>query len=131
MKKKMPQETIRLVDRFMNVLRSQKDFGRVEFVILYGSAAEGRALKSSDIDLCIYYAGDRKQQASFRERLLRLLPARFDIQIFQEIPLYVRKNVLRGKEVYAKDNGFMYDTLTNTIKDYETFRPKLMQYVGG
>jgi hypothetical protein len=131
MKKKMLQETNDLLDRFMNVLSSQKDFNRVEFVILYGSVAEGRALKKSDIDLCIYYAGNRKQQSDFRERLLRLLPSRFDIQIFQEIPLYVRKNVLRGKEVYAKDSRFMYDTLTDTIKDYESFRPKLMQYVGG
>ena len=116
--------------RFMKVLKAQKDFGKVEFVILHGSAAEGRALTGSDIDLCIGYTGNKKQQSDYRQNLLKELPSRFDVQMFDMLPLYVRKNVLRGKEVYVRDKRKVYDTAMRTIKDYELFRPRLMLYLG-
>ncbi|MEA1924493.1 MAG: nucleotidyltransferase domain-containing protein [Candidatus Altiarchaeota archaeon] len=115
----------------MGVVESMDDFGRVEFILVYGSSAEGRAVEGSDIDFCVYYVGSEEEQSRFRMRLLGGLPSNFDVQIFQRLPLYVRKEVLRGKEVYVRDREFMYDVALQSIREYDLFRPYLMDYVGG
>lgn len=124
-------ETNQEISKFMEVVRSMKDFDRVEFILLYGSAAEGRAIKGSDIDLCIYYRGTKENQSRFRLRLLEKLSPNFDVQIFQQLPLYVRKEVLKGRDIYVRDREFMYDVALQNIREYDFFRPHLMDYVQG
>ena len=48
---------------------------------------------SSDIDLWIYYDGDKEEAGDFRFRLLSKLPEIFDVEIFQLLPLYIRIEV--------------------------------------
>ncbi|KAF1078012.1 nucleotidyltransferase domain-containing protein [Methanogenium sp. MK-MG] len=47
-------------------LRTLEGFENVRFIVPYGSVAEGRATETSDIDLCIYYAGTREEGQQFR-----------------------------------------------------------------
>ena len=68
-------------------LRTIEGFDKVRFIILYGSVAEGRAKKTSDIDLCIYYDGTRDEGQLFRfTALSELFDDRYDIQIFGNLP---------------------------------------------
>lgn len=119
------------IDKFMNAIRSMKDFGRVGFIVLYGSSAEKRAITGSDIDICVYYNGSKAEQLRFRQRLLERLPSNFDIQIFQQLPLYVRKEVLRGRDIYSRDKKFMYEIALQNIREYDSFKPHLMDYIEG
>ncbi|WP_245618927.1 nucleotidyltransferase domain-containing protein [Methanogenium cariaci] len=50
-----------LIHHALERLKTIEGFDRVRFIILYGSVAEGRAKETSDIDLCIYYDGDREE----------------------------------------------------------------------
>ena len=88
-------------------LRTLAGFENVRFIILFGSVAEGRATETSDIDLCIYYAGTPDEGQQFRFAALTLLcDDRYDIQIFGNLPLYVQKEVLRGRVLYCPDERF-------------------------
>ena len=112
-------------------MRTLEGFEKVRFVILYGSAAEGRARAGSDIDLCIYYDGDREEAARFRFAALSLLcDDRYDIQIFSHLPLYVRTEVLRGKVLYCPDERFLYDVAYQTIREFDDFKHRLYDYIG-
>ena len=44
----------RSVEKGIEKIKNIEGFEKVKFIILYGSAAEERMIKGSDIDLCIY-----------------------------------------------------------------------------
>ena len=112
-------------------MRTIEGFEKIRFIILYGSVAEGRARENSDIDLCIYYDGDREEAARFRFAVLsELTDDRYDIQIFSHLPLYLRTEVLRGKVVYCPDERFLYDVAYRTIREFDDFKHRLYDYIG-
>jgi len=120
-----------LVGCALERLKTVEGFERVRFIILYGSVAEGRARESSDVDLCIYFDGDREEGERFRFfALSELFDDRYDIQIFRNLPLYVRVEVLRGRVIYCSDERFLYDTALDTIREFDAFKHRLYDYIG-
>ncbi len=117
------------INLFVRKLKERKDFDRVKFVILFGSQAEGRANKMSDHDFAVYYEGDKRERFDFRVSFGGNLPDNFDLQVFQDLPLYVRKEVLKGKVVYAQDMRFVYDIAYETIKAFGDFKKYYYDYI--
>mgnify|MGYP001582993681 CR=1 FL=1 len=108
------------VKRFMSKLRKMPDFDSVKFVILYGSQANGKANKMSDYDFAIYYDGDDKERFKF---LINInFDLKYDAKVFQDLPLFIKIEVLKGKVIYAKNLTFVYDTAYETIRDFERFK---------
>ena len=105
---------------FMGKLRKMPDFHRVKFVILFGSRAEGRARKDSDYDIVVYYDGKANERFKFGISVNE--NEKFDVQIFQDLPLFIQKEVLKGKVLYAKDLGFVYDIAYDIIKRFNDFK---------
>jgi len=50
----------------------------------------------------------------------------YDIKIFQQLPLPLRMQVLKGKILYSDDLSFMYDKAYETIKEFESFKRILL-----
>ena len=124
-------ELQKAVERALRQMRQVPDFKNVRFVLLYGSAAEGRMTAGSDIDLCVYYDGNREDAALFRHVVLSQLPGlRYDIQVFQFLPLYVRVETLRGIPVFVRQERFLYETATRTLREFEDFKHRLHDYTG-
>ncbi len=112
-------------------LKTVEGFEKVRFIILYGSVAEERARAGSDIDLAVYYDGDREEAARFRfAALSELADDRYDIQIFSLLPLYIRMEVLRGRAVYCPDKRFLYHVAYRTIREFDDFKHRLYDYIG-
>ncbi|MDV2481525.1 nucleotidyltransferase domain-containing protein [Methanoculleus sp. Wushi-C6] len=121
----------RFVRHALERLKNLEGFEKVRFIILYGSVAEGRARIGSDLDLCIYYDGDREEAARFRfAALSELADDRYDIQIYSLLPLYVRTEVLRGEVIYCPDERFLYDVAYQTIREFDDFKHRLYDYIG-
>ena len=121
----------RFVRHALERMRTVEGFEKVRFIILYGSAAEGRARIGSDLDLAVYYDGDHEEAARFRfAALSELCDDRYDIQIFSHLPLYVQTEVLRGKVIYCPDERFLYDVAYRTIRDFDDFKHRLYDYIG-
>jgi len=114
---------------FMKKLKAMPDFDRVKFVILYGSYAEGNQNKMSDIDFAVYYGGEHGDRFKFRKKILGELSDDFDVQSFQDLPLYVRINVLKGKVIYENDLQFVYDVAYETIQSFEDFKYGYYDYI--
>lgn len=117
------------INLFMRKLKEMPDFNRVKFVFLFGSYSNGKQNKFSDIDFAVYYKGDSKERFKFRLNILGKLPDNFDVQIFQDLPLYVRMNVLKGKLIYNSDLDFVYDKAYETIKVFEDFKKYYYDYL--
>ena len=120
-----------ILTKELEKIKSIEGFERVRFIFLYGSAAEGRLRPDSDIDLCIYYDGSAEDAARFRFTVLSELGGdRYDVQIFQQLPLYVRAEVLKGELIYCADTRFVYDVAGETIKDFDSFKHRFYDYIG-
>ena len=118
------------IDLFLEKLKEMPNINKVKFVILFGSFSQCRQNKLSDIDFAVYFDGTPKERFKFRLKLLSKLPDDFDIQIFQDLPLYVRIEVLKGKLIYASDETFAYDIAYETLKRYEDeFKKSYEDYI--
>jgi len=100
-----------------------------EFIILYGSVSQGKDTPLSDIDVCISLSLKPKERMEVRMKLLGILPEKFDLQIFEDLPLYVQKSVLAGKLLYCKNKKKTILRAIGIIKDYEDFEPVYLNYI--
>lgn len=120
-----------MINRALEVIKSRKDFHKVQFIILYGSVSEGKNQEGSDIDLCVYYSGSQEEASRFRlETLSELLSDEYDLQIYNHLPLYIRNDVLKGKLLYSRDNHFLHDVAYQTIKEFGDFKKYYYDYIG-
>ncbi|MFA5786728.1 MAG: nucleotidyltransferase domain-containing protein [Actinomycetota bacterium] len=98
-------------------------------VLLFGSAARGEAHSASDVDVCLVlspsFSGDPSQK-----RLEYLSHFDLDVQVFQRLPLYVRRRVLKdGWVLLSKDDDALYGLALQTVKAFEDFRPHYQRYL--
>jgi predicted nucleotidyltransferase len=116
------------IDRAVQKIKSLGG-DKIRFITLYGSASEGRMKDDSDIDISVYY--DDADASEFRLKVLSdLFDDVYDIKIFQQLPLPLRMQVLRGKVLYSDDTPFMYDKAYETIKEFESFKRRYYDYLG-
>ena len=116
------------IDRAVSRIRSLGG-DKIRFIILYGSASEGRMKEDSDIDICVYYDGE--DASEFRLKVLSdLFDDIYDIKIFQQLPLPLRMEVLKGRFLYEDDTPFLYEKAYETIKEFESFKPRDYDYLG-
>jgi predicted nucleotidyltransferase len=125
-----PDEIDELVKINVEKLKNLDGFEKVRFIILYGSATEGTTREESDIDLCIDIDAEDYESSKFRLRVLSELPDFFDVQIFAQLPLYVKKEVLKGKGIFCRDEDYLYEVAISTIKEFDDFKYRYYDYIG-
>ncbi len=104
----------------------------VRFVMLYGSQAEEREMPISDIDIAVYYRASAEERFRFRMNVAGSLSSHYDIHIFQDLPLHLRKDVIsHGEILYQKDYVETFNIFLQTIREYEDFKPRLDIYYEG
>ena len=64
-------------------------------------------------------------------KILGEVNEKFDIQIFQDLPLYVKNEVLKGRVLYCPDHKILYDTDRATYQDFEEFKYRFYDYIKG
>jgi len=108
-----------------------KDFGgdRIKFIVLYGSAAKRRNTILSDIDIAVFHSGDKSERFQFRMKILGRICNKFDIQTYQDLPLYIQNEILSSGEVlYFSDYTEMFIAVMKNIREFEDFKPRLELY---
>jgi predicted nucleotidyltransferase len=123
-----------MMDRERHVARLLQRVGDdadVLAVMLYGSAARGEASATSDVDLCLVLAPVRRTAAQMSaKRLEYLQDVDLDVQVFQQLPLYIRQRVLRdGRVLFVRDEDQLYEVAFRTIQAFEDFRPRYEAYL--
>lgn len=113
------------------VLKQAKKDREVIAVFLYGSFARGEQRKDSDIDLCLVLKENYPKSKFTAKRLeyLKNVSENIDIQIFQQLPLYIRKEILKGKILLSKNEDRTYELVYKTIKEFENFRKYYYNYL--
>lgn len=102
-------------------------------VILFGSVAREEQFPSSDVDICLVLVPQTKRYDPALipcKRLEYLGQFDLDIHIFQQMPIYIRRRVLKeGKVLLVKDEDLLYDTAIRTAKAFEDFKHIYYDYL--
>lgn len=101
-------------------------------VMLFGSYARNE--KFSDIDVCVVLKQGKFDRLFLSKKRLEYLTAfpNIDIQIFQQLPLYIKMRVLKeGKTIFCRNEGLLYDLSFSTIRRFEYFKPRYLSYLEG
>ena len=125
----MKREINQLVKDFLEKVEKTQYFSKIEFVILYGSSLGLYHLDDSDVDICFYIDEDKENLTRIRLELLTEFRDKFDIQMFQLLPLYIQIEVLKGKVLYVKEEDILYEIANTTIEEYEEFYPFYLAYI--
>jgi len=104
-----------------NLLKKNKAFSRLNFIILYGSHSKGTSTPLSDIDLCLSLSLGKKERDELRLRLVSSLPDKYDLHLFEDLPSYVQVEVLKGKVLYVKNYKDLVERAISLIKEFEDF----------
>ncbi|MCX9012892.1 MAG: nucleotidyltransferase domain-containing protein [Candidatus Methanoperedens sp.] len=91
-------------------------------VLLYGSVAKGEETPRSDIDICIVAPRCPDRRGLFRDisRRLDTTLKRYDIRIFEELPLYIQIQIVQKNEIInTKDIYELYEYFYNVLKLWE------------
>ena len=114
---------MRLNRRFKEVVIKDK---QIIAVLVFGSYARENGRKESyrDIDLCLVLDKRYTDSEMFDKKLryIPLLPDKFDVNLFQQLPLYIRMRVLKeGKVILCKNEDLLYEIAYSTIKEFNTY----------
>ena len=113
------------LDNLLGEARKDKD---ILAVALFGSFVKGGYYR--DIDVCLFL----NKKLSDKKRFSKLLKYNkydlFDVKIFDELPLYIRKRVLEeGNLLLCKNEDRLYEVAFNTIKDFNLFEKYYNDYL--
>jgi len=110
------------MDRVNQIIKKAKADKDVLAVALFGSSLKG---KGRDIDLCIFIKEKKSNLEMSRKQLefLKIAKKGIDIQIFQQLPVYIRIRILKeGKILFSKDDDLLYGLAFNTLKEFESYK---------
>jgi uncharacterized protein len=93
---------------------------RARGVLLYGSHARGEAGPRSDIDLCIVAPEVADKATLWREFISHLRDDRYDVRIFELLPLRIKIAVIEeGLVVYSRDDLELYEYFHPFRREWE------------
>jgi predicted nucleotidyltransferase len=118
----------RQLERLINLA---KDDPEILAVVLYGSVARGEASRDSDVDICLVLMPLRREPSQLSaKRFVYLKEVDLDVQVFQQLPVYIRQRVLKeGKVLFVRDEDALYDVAFRTVQAFEDFRPYYRAYL--
>ena len=103
------------------------DNKHVQFIILFGSQAQGTQKKYSDTDITIGYDGPVEH--SFLIDVAAHLPNNVDVSLFHQLPLVIRDQASRGRILYARDREETIQQLQFVRKEFFRFKRHYEEHV--
>jgi hypothetical protein len=119
-----------LVERLIEKVKRDET---VLAVVLFGSRARGEETSASDVDLCLILPPGRDskiEQTNVGMAYLGYNDERLGIHVFQQLPLYIRRRVLKeGKVLFCRDLDALYGIACRTAQAFEDFKLIYRQYL--
>jgi predicted nucleotidyltransferase len=106
------------------ILTKAKKDADVVAVFLFGSRARGGSVPGSDADVCLVLRpGNYGPMVVHQKRLSYLKEGNADVHVFSQLPLYIRRRVLKeGKILLCQDDDLLYEIAFRTAQAFEDFR---------
>ncbi len=101
------------------VIEGLSNLSFVEAIMLFGSKINGNARKDSDIDIAVITKDISKNQEI---KILGFSSEKFDISIFNRLPLIIQFRIIRdGKVIFCRNEDYYHEVKFNVIRKYLDF----------
>ena len=96
-------EIRRIIEETRDILLSDIFYRKIKRIILFGTTVENKLTLSSDIDITVEFDKINLKEATlFRKRILGKTNPRVDIQVFNNLPKKIKKEIdKKGKIIYG------------------------------
>jgi len=113
----------------LKIIKKAKQDKQIIAVALFGSSLRG---KGRDIDICIFL--DKKysnlEMSKKRLEFLNGLSDEIDLQIFQQLPIYIRIRIIKeGKILFCKNLDHIYKIAIYTKQEFDFFKKAYYMYL--
>jgi len=119
-----------VVEELLAKVRQDED---VLAVFLFGSVARQEQTPLSDMDICLVLMPQSislELLSLSHKRLDYLKHTLLDIQIFQQLPLYMRRRILKeGQMLFVRDETLLYELALRTVQAFEDFKRIYTSYL--
>ncbi len=116
------------IEKLINFAKLDKE---IVSVILFGSNVRKENCRLSDVDICLVLKSrDYSAKYLSYKKLKYLKEFNLDIQIFQQLPIYIRKRIIKeGKILFLRDEDEMYKIVFKTIEEFNDFEHIYREYL--
>ena len=112
---KKDADSLRLVDKAVQLILHDELKDKVKAVLLFGSHAKGVVTRRSDVDICAIFTDISLGEATkFRIRIMGRLPEKVDVQVFNTLPQKIKKSIAINHKILYKSSNF--DNMSFTIQ---------------
>lgn len=111
------------------IIQKAKNDKKILAVALFGSSVKG---DGRDMDICLVLDRKYPNIEMSRKKLDFLAESedKTDIQIFQQLPIYIRVSVIKDGEIlFCKNLDKLYDLVFEAIKEFELFKRSYETYL--
>jgi len=113
------------------IVEEVKNDSEMLALILFGSTARKDNYKQSDVYICLVLMPRSFTPKELSQKKLAYLKSFIlDIQVFQQLPLYIKRRVLKeGKILHCKDDDALYDLSFTVIREFADFENIYRDYL--
>lgn len=119
------------INKLINpIVEKAKKDKEILAVALFGSALKCENYR--DIDICLFLNKkiSNKEMTGIRIKYLGEANDKLDIQVFQQLPLYIQIRILKeGKILFVKDEDSLYELAFKTIKEFDLYEKVYEMYL--
>ncbi len=104
---------------FMRIVNQLKRDKNIIAVYLFGSYGTQRQTPLSDIDLCVF---TKKITTNEILKIKSFGSEKIDISIFENLPIYLKPEVFKGKPLFVRDRYFVAEKAARAFREYQDFK---------
>ena len=110
------QENKMIIQKAVTTILRDELEKHIRAILLFGSFADNRFTPRSDIDICVVFNHlvSLTEATKFRIRISGQLPDKVDIQVFNFLPLNVKRSIAENHKVLYQSNEF--DNLNFSVR---------------
>lgn len=100
------QENKEMIQKAVNQILEDKLNKNIKAILLFGSFADNSFTTRSDIDICVVFKDEisLKEATKFRIRISGQIPNKVDVQVFNVLPLKVKKSIAANHKLLYKND---------------------------
>lgn len=124
-----PLDIQKIIKQAVDLILREDKKNNLRAILLFGSHSNGTAFWRSDVDIAVLFKKEptEKEVFLFRKRLMGQLPDIVDLQVFNVLPLKVKKSIAENHQVLFEAADFEDATFTRVNQElFFEFKHKLM-----
>lgn len=96
-------------------------------IILFGSAVEGAMRPKSDIDIAVLSRNqNQKSNIDLQKELLGKFPLKFDLRVFELLPIYIQISIIQNYKVIFGDPLEISEYFYNFRKKWDDCKHRIL-----